>query len=100
MGFPNEKQLKKIRDKTKKAEAFKMLSPDADELSRFRFSICQDLLAYAQKNNLSTTEMAKTLKITKADMSRIFNHRIERFSTDKLVTLYGKVYPKYKLRVS
>jgi len=44
--------------------------------------------------------MAVFLEITKADMSRIFNHRIEKFSTDKLIQLYSMIKPEYKLKVS
>lgn len=100
MAFPSEKELKRVRKKLQRAQGFLMLSPDADELERFRFNICQELLKHAQKNGLSAVEMAKLLGITKADMSRIFNHRISRFSTDKLVKLYAKVNPEYRLRVA
>lgn len=100
MGFPSEKELKKVREKLEKAEGFLMLSPDADELARFRFKICQELLKYAQKNELTATELAKTLGIPKADMSRIFNHRIDRFSTDKLIGLYAQINPDYKIDVA
>ena len=57
-------------------------------------------LKYSQKNGYNGSEMSKLLGITKADMSRIFNHRIEKFSTDKLIELYGKIKPEYKLKVS
>ncbi len=100
MTFPSEKELKKIRKKLEKTEGFAMLDPDASELDRFRFKICQELLKYAQKKNMSAIEMANFLGITKADMSRIFNHRIDRFSTDKLLSLFAKIKPNYQLRVA
>lgn len=100
MGFPNEKELKRIRAKLKNTQGFLMLSPGADELATFRFNICQELLKYAQKHDLTAVEMAKFLEITKADMSRIFNHRITRFSTDKLIRLYSKINPGYRLKVA
>ncbi len=100
MSFPSEATLAKMRKKLAKMEGFLALDQDADELSRFRFSICQNLLKYAKKHDLSTTEMAEVLGITKADMSRIFNHRVERFTTDRLVRLYAIIKPHYKLKVS
>lgn len=100
MGFPSDKQLKKMREKLEKAEGFSMLSPDASELDKLRFKICQELLKFAQQNNYKDVEMAEHLQLTKADMSRIFNHRIEKFSTDKLLKLYAKIKPDYKLKVS
>ena len=100
MSFPSEKKLKEMRKRLKNKEGFLMLSPDADELSKLRFRLCQELLKYAQNQEFNSTEMADFLDITKADMSRIFNHRIERFSTDKLLKLYAKVKPDYRLKVS
>lgn len=100
MGFPNEKELKRAKAKLKRNQGFLMLSPDADELEKFRFNICQELLKYAQNHDLTAVEMAKFLEITKADMSRIFNHRIARFSTDKLVRLYSRINPRYRLKVA
>lgn len=100
MGFPSEKELKRIRAKLKKAPGFLMLPPNADELAKFRFHICQELLKYSQKNELTAVEMAKFLDIPKADMSRIFNHRITRFSSDKLIKLYSKINPSYRLKVA
>lgn len=100
MSFPPEKKLKEMRRKLEKKEGFMMLPPDADELTKLRFQLCQALLRYAQKNGFTAVEMAEFLEITKADMSRIFNHRIERFSTDRLLNLYAKIKPNYRLKVS
>jgi len=100
MTFPSEKQLSKMRKRLKKTEGFLMLDAKADELSKFRFRLCQDLLKFAQKKAYKDFEMAKLLGLTKADMSRIFNHRIDKFSTDKLLQLYAKIKPNYKLKVS
>jgi predicted XRE-type DNA-binding protein len=77
-----------------------MLSPDADELAKCRFKICQGLLKHAQAEKLNAAQMAKLLGIPKADMSRIFNHRIDRFSTDKLIRLYAKIKPDFQLKVA
>lgn len=100
VAFPSEKELKRVRKKLAKAPGFLMLPPDADELAKFRFQICQGLLKYAQERRLTAIEMAKLLKIPKSDMSRIFNHRIDRFSTDKLIRLYAKINPDYRLKVA
>lgn len=100
MRFPSEKELKKVRAKLKRSKGFLALSPQADQLAKIRFKICQELLKYAQRENLNTVQMAQFLGITKADMSRIFNHRIERFSTDKLVRLFSKIKPNFQLKVA
>lgn len=100
MAFPNEKELKKIRKKLDRAQGFLMLSSDADELAKFRFKICQELLKYSREKKLNAVQMAKFLGIPKSDMSRIFNHRIDRFSTDKLVRLFARIKPDFQLKVA
>ena len=100
MSFPDKKKIEKMRKKLDKADGFLMLDKNATELDRLRFKICQELLKYSQKNNYRGGEMADFLEITKADMSRIFNHRIDKFSTDKLIDIYTKIKPEYKLKVS
>jgi len=100
MAFPSAKEIKKVRKKLDRAQGFLMLSPDADELAKFRFKICQELLKYAQHEKLNVVQMAKLLEIPKSDMSRIFNHRIDRFSTDKLVRLFAKIKPDFRLKVA
>jgi predicted XRE-type DNA-binding protein len=94
MNFPDEKKFKKMRDKPQKVDGFLMLDEEASELDRFRFKICQELLKYSHKNEFKDAEMAELLGLTKVDMSRIFNHRIDKFSTDKLIQLYAKIKPK------
>jgi predicted XRE-type DNA-binding protein len=100
VAFPSEKELKRVRKKLGKTKGFLMLAPDADELAKFRFRICQGLLKHAQENEMTAAQLANFLGIPKADMSRIFNHRIERFSTDKLIRLYAKIKPDYRLKVA
>ena len=100
MAFPSERELKKVRKKLDRAQGFLMLSSDADELAKFRFKICQELLKYSREEKLNPVQMAKFLGIPKSDMSRIFNHRIDRFSTDKLVRLFAKIKPDFQLKVA
>ena len=100
MAFPSEKELKRVRKKLNRAQGFLMLSANADELAKFRFRICQEILKYSLQEKLNTVEMAKLIGIPKSDMSRIFNHRIDRFSTDKLVRLLAKIKPDFQLKVA
>ena len=58
MAFPSEKELKRVREKLARAQGFLMLPPDADELAKFRFKICQELLKYSQQEKLNAVQMA------------------------------------------
>lgn len=100
MAFPSESELRKVRRKLAKAEGTLMLAPNATALEKFRWDICQKFVVYKQKHNLSLEEMAKELGTDKAKVSKILRHRIESFSTDRLVTLLQIIYPKTELRVA
>jgi predicted XRE-type DNA-binding protein len=55
---------------------------------------------YKQKHDLTVEELAKALGTDKAKVSKILRHRIESFSTDRLLTLLQIIYPETKLRVA
>ena len=76
-----------------------MLSPDATALERFRWDICQKFVKYKLDNECTQKELARTLSIDEAKISKILHHRIDEFTTDRLIALYSKLNPKLKLRV-
>ena len=100
MGFPSESELKRIRRKLSRTQGTLMLSPDATPLERFRWDICQKFVVYKQKKRLTVEQLAKILGTDKAKVSKILRHRIQSFSTDRLLTLLQIIYPETKLRVA
>lgn len=102
MAFPNEKELEKIRKESEKWEGSLIPGPDATPTEKFRYQICQELLKYKMNNDLKNVEMAETLSVPEADLSRIFRFRIDGISTDRLLGLLEKIKPKHEidLRVS
>ena len=100
MGFPSESELKKIRNKLKKAQGTLMLGPNPTPLQKFRWDICQKFVAYKQQHDLTLEEMADILGTDKAKVSKILRHRIESFSTDRLLTMLQILYPETKLKVA
>ena len=100
MSFPSNIELAEIREKLKNRKGFKMLPADASELDKARFQICQELLKYAHTHEMSPIKMAKELGIPESEVVLIFNHDIEKFSTDQLFKLYSIIYPDYKITLS
>lgn len=100
MGFPSRKEIQKVLKQLEKAEGSLALHPNATPLEKFRWDICQKFIAYTLQHDCSQTELAKILGIDKAKMSKILHHRIDEFSTDRLISLYQKINPKVKLKVS
>ena len=99
MGFPDKNELKRALKKLEKVEGTLALNPDASPLEKFRFDLCQKFLKYKTVNNLNQKELAKALSIDEPKVSKILHHRIDEFSTDRLIELYSRLEPDLKLRV-
>jgi predicted XRE-type DNA-binding protein len=99
MGFPDKKELERALKKLEKSEGTLALKPDASPLEKFRFDLCQKFLKFKKTNSLNQKEMAQALGIDEPKMSKILHHRIDEFSTDRLIELYSRLEPDLKLRV-
>lgn len=99
MGFPDKKELERALKKLEKAEGTLALKRDATPLDRFRFDLCQKFVKYKKSHNLNQKELAKVLGIDEPKMSKILRHRIDEFSTDRLIELYSRLDPDLKLKV-
>jgi predicted XRE-type DNA-binding protein len=101
MGFPSRKEIKGVLKRLEKTEGSLALNPSlATPLEVFRWKICQQFVRYARHKNLTQKQLAERLGIDPAKMSKILHHRIDEFSTDRLITLYEKIDPKVKLSIS
>ena len=99
MGFPNKKELERALKKLEKAEGTLALRPDASPLEKFRFDLCQKFLKYKKTHELNQKEFAQVLNIDEPKMSKVLHHRIDEFSTDRLIELYSRLEPDLKLKV-
>jgi predicted XRE-type DNA-binding protein len=100
MGFPSEKELARVRKLLATKEGTLLLHENATPLERFRWDICQLFVKYLRKNDLTQKDLAELLGIDAPKMSKILRHRIDEFSTDRLIELYAKINPELKLKVS
>lgn len=97
--FPNSEELKKISKSLENVQGTRSLPKNATPLEKFRYEIQQRFVMYKLKNNFTQKELANILEIDEAKMSKILNHRLDEFSTDRLITLYQKIDPNLKLAV-
>lgn len=100
VGFPNKAKIKKILKKLEKVEGTLALPEHPTPLQKFRFDLQQKFVAYKQTHQLSQKEMSVILEIDESKISKILHNRLEEFSTDRLINLYGKLNPKVRLKVS
>ncbi len=99
MGFPNKTELKRVLKKLEKAEGTLALPESPTALEKFRWDIQQKFVAYILEKKISQREMAELVGIDEGKMSKILHHRLDEFSTDRLITLYEKLNPRVKLKV-
>lgn len=97
--FPSHTEIKKISKKLENVEGTKAIAKNASPLERFRFELQQKFVIYKIKMKCTQKEMAEKLEIDEAKISKILNHRLDEFSTDRLITLYQKIDPNLKLAV-
>lgn len=97
--FPSPTEIKEISKKLEKLEGTKALPKNATPLERFRFEIQQKFVIYKIKHKCTQKYLANKLEIDEAKISKILNHRLDEFSTDRLITLYQKIDPNLKLAV-
>ena len=99
MGFPSKAELKKVVKKLSKAEGSLAISDDASPLEKFRFDLCQKFIKFKLQNEINQKEIVSMLGVDEAKVSKILRHRIEEFSTDRLIDLYQRLDPDLKLKV-
>jgi len=99
MAFPQERDLERVRKKLEKAQGTLMLPENPSPLEQFRWDLCQKLIKFKRKNDLTLEEMGKMLGVDKGKVSKILRHRIDEFSTDRLVGYLQTLCPETKLKV-
>lgn len=99
MAFPSKSELDRALKKLEKAEGTLALSPDATPLENFRFDLCQKFIKYKKAHGLNQKELAEALGTDGPKISKILHHRIDEFSTDRLIELYSRLEPDLKLKV-
>ncbi len=100
MPFPNKKEINQSLKKLNKLEGTLALKSDATPLEKFRFELCQKFIIFKKNNGLNQKELAEMLGTDEPKVSKILHHRIDEFSTDRLIDLYSRLDPDLKLKVS
>jgi len=98
MSFPDKKELKKQLEQLETKEGSLALSANPIPLEKFRFDLCQMFIQYKQEHKITQKEVAKRLGVDEAKVSKIMHHRIESFSTDRLITLLHRLRPNLSLK--
>ena len=97
--WPSKKELDKVLKKLESAEGTKHLAPNASPLEKFRWELQQQFVKYKRKSKINQRQMADLLGVDESKVSKILHHRLEEFSTDRLINLLEKIDPDIRLKV-
>ena len=98
--FPSEEKLKQIRKESKKWKGSYVLPVNASAVDQAKYDVCEKILIYKQRKELSQRELAAKMEIPETRVSEIVHYRIWKFTLDRLMDYYQKINPKAVLRVA
>jgi predicted XRE-type DNA-binding protein len=100
MAFPNEKELKKMREKLEKAEPSHLLPRNASKADKLKYALCQKFVIYLLDHNLSQAELARNLNMDTARLNEIVKYKIDLFTVDKLIEFAQRLDPNLEINVA
>jgi predicted XRE-type DNA-binding protein len=83
----NEIALDKIVNSKLKNDKFGSvgLPPNATEIDKMKFSIARDIIFFKMKSEITQTEIAKIIGVSKSRISEILHYRLAKYSLDTLI---------------
>lgn len=100
MTFPNEKELKKIREKLEKVEPSRLLPRNASKADKLKYALCQKFVVYLLEHDISQAELARSLKMDTARLNEIVKYKIDLFTVDKLIEFAQRLDPNLEISVA
>ncbi|RHZ36487.1 hypothetical protein [endosymbiont GvMRE of Glomus versiforme] len=91
--------LKEIEDPKNNREVNYALPENPTVLQVAKFEICQEILGYKSKNNLTREQVAEKMGISKAETEDILFCHIEEFTLDRLVEYASKLLDPVQVKV-
>lgn len=100
MGFPNQKELERVRKKLKVTDAARILPADASKADKLKFELCKKIIRVIRDSGETQAQFAKRLEIDPARLSEIVKYKIELFTLDRLMDYVERVDPKFTVSVA
>ena len=100
MTFPNEKELKKIREKLEKLDASHLLPRNASKADKLKYGLCQKFVIYLLEHDISQAELARNLNMDTARLNEIVKYKIHLFTVDKLIDFAQRLDPNLEINVA
>lgn len=99
MGFPDEKELSRVRKKLSKVEPTRSLPKDASKSDKLKYELCRQFVKYLMKHEMTQKELAEEIDIQPARMNEIVKYKIDLFTVDRLLDYAERLRPNLKITV-
>lgn len=76
------------------------LKPNASELDKAKYDICQSISRYKRENKLTPSELAKKIKISKEKTDDILFGRISNFNFEELASFTEKLKGHLEIKIN
>src|SRR5436190_22712611 len=96
---PFKEYLREIEDPKNNQEVNYDLPENPTPLQVAKFEICQQVLGYKLKNNLTREQVAIKMDLSKAETEDILFCCIEKFTLDRLVEYASRLFSPSKIKV-
>lgn len=101
--FPNEAEIERVTNHFSDPNCKEInigLTPNASELDKAKYDICQSISRYKRVNKLTPSELAKKIRISKEKTDDILFGRITNFNFEELVSYTEKLNGHLQLKIN
>ena len=101
--FPNEAEIERITKHFSDPNCKEInigLTPNASELDKAKYDICQSISRYKRVNKLTPNELAKKIRISKEKTDDILFGRITNFNFEELVSFTERLKGHLELKIN
>jgi predicted XRE-type DNA-binding protein len=99
MTFPSREEIERVSKKLRDVEGTILPPENPTPIEQLRWEICQKFVVYKLDNKVTQKELAALIGVDEAKISKILRHRIEEFTTDRLVKLFYKIDKNFSLKI-
>ena len=97
--FPSRKELDEVLKELESHEGSSQLPPNASASERMKYQICEAIIIYRNKNNLTQRQLAESLSVDEAKVSKVLRYKIEEFTIDRLIRYAECLGIKYEFKL-
>lgn len=103
INLPSEEEIEKITNYFSDPNCKGInegLMPNASELDKTKYCICQSISRYKRINNLTSDELAKKIKVNKGKVDNILFSRFYTFNLEELISYAEKLHGRMEVKIS